>query len=96
VYPVYDARLASLKIGTLPLSPTFNKSVMVYTATTTDATNTITAVAKDGEATIAIEVNDAAHTNGTSATWGAGANTVEVTVTSGTETETYTVTVTKS
>lgn len=96
IMPVFDARLASLKIGALDLVPAFNKSVMVYTAATTDATNTITAVAKDGEATIAIEVNDAAHTNGTSATWGEGANTVEVTVTSGTETETYTVTVTKS
>lgn len=96
VYPVYDARLASLKIGALTLSPTFNKSVMVYTATTTDATNTITAVAKDGEATIAIKVNDADHTNGTAATWDAGENTVEITVTSGTESETYTVAVTKS
>ena len=91
-----DARLASLKIGSLTLSPTFNKSVMVYTVSTTDATNTITAVAKDGEADIAIKVNDAAHTNGTSATWDAGANEVEVTVTNGAETETYTVTVTKS
>ncbi len=91
-----DARLASLKIGSLTLSPTFNKSVMVYTVSTTDATNTITAVAKDGEADIAIKVNDAAHTNGTPATWDAGANEVEVTVTNGAETETYTVTVTKS
>ncbi len=91
-----DARLASLKIGALTLVPPFNKSVMVYTAATTDATNTITAVAKDGEADIAIEVNDVAHTNGTAATWQEGANTVEVTVTNGAETETYTVTVTKS
>jgi len=96
VYPVYDARLASLKIGSLTLSPTFNKSVMVYTAETSDASNKITAVAKDGEATIAIKVNDADHENGTSATWDAGENTVEITVTSGTESETYTVAVTKS
>ena len=96
VLPVYDARLASLKIGALALVPPFNKSVMVYTAETTDLTNTITAVAKDGEATIAIEVNGVAHTNGTAATWEAGANTVDITVTSGTETETYSVTVTKS
>lgn len=96
VSQVFDARLASLKIGSLTLSPAFNKSVMVYTAATTDATNTITALAMDGEAAITIEVNDVAHTNGTAATWGAGENTVEITVTSGTETETYTVTVTKS
>jgi len=96
VYPVYDARLASLTIGTLTLTPAFNKSVMVYTATTTDASNKITAVAKDGEAEIEILVNGNPHTNGTAATWDAGENTVEITVTSGTETETYTVTVTKS
>lgn len=96
VYPVYDARLASLTIGTLTLTPAFNKSVMVYTATTTDASNKITAVAKDGEAEIEILVNGNPHTNGTAATWDAGENTVEITVTSGTESETYTVTVTKS
>jgi len=96
VQGIADARLASLKIGSLALVPPFNKSVMVYTASTTDATNTITAVAKDGEATISIKVNGVAHTNGTPATWDAGANKVEVTVTNGAETETYTVTVTKS
>jgi len=96
VQGIADARLASLKIGSLALVPPFNKSVMVYTASTTDATNTITAVAKDGEATISIKVNGVAHANGTPATWDAGANKVEVTVTNGAETETYTVTVTKS
>jgi hypothetical protein len=96
VYPVYDARLASLTIGSLDLVPAFNKSVMVYTATTTNDTNTITAVAKDGEAEIEILVNGDPHTNGTAATWEADENIVEITVTSGIESETYTVTVTKS
>lgn len=96
VLPVFDARLASLKIGALTLSPAFNKSVMVYTAATSDASNTITAIAKDGEAEIEILVNEAPHTNGTAATWEEDENTVEITVTSGTESETYTVTVTKS
>ncbi len=97
VVPAYpDARLASLAIGSLTLDPTFNKSVMIYEAATTNATNTITAVAKDGEATIAIKLNGAAHTNGAAATWNTGANTVEVTVTVGGESEVYTVAVTKS
>lgn len=91
-----DARLSSLKIGALALTPAFNKSVMVYTAATADATNTITAVAKDGDSTISIKVNGVAHTNGTAATWEAGENTVEITVLNVIETETYTVTVTKS
>jgi len=45
-------------------------------------------VAKDGDSTISIEVNEVAHTNGTAATWEDGANTVEITVTNGLETET--------
>ena len=97
VIPAYpDARLASLTIGALTLDPAFNKSVFVYEAATTNATNTITAIAKDGEATIAIELNGDSHTNGTAATWLAGANTVEVTVTKDGESETYTVEVTKT
>jgi HK97 family phage major capsid protein len=96
VYPLYDARLSSLAIGALPLSPAFNKSIFAYTAATSNATNTITAEAKDNEATIAIKLNGNAHTNGTAVTWVNGANTVVVTVTSGTEEETYTVIVTKS
>ena len=81
---IFDARLASLKIGTLTLSPSFNKSVMVYTAATTNATNTITAVAMDGEATIEIMNGEAAVENGAAATWAEGANTVTINVTSGT------------
>lgn len=91
-----DARLASLSIGSLTLSPAFNKSIMYYTATTSNATNAITAVAMDGEATIEIDVDDTPVANGASATWAEGANEVSVVVTSGGETETYTVVVTKS
>jgi hypothetical protein len=96
IYPIYDARLASLTIGALDLVPIFNKSTHNYTAATTNATNTITALALDGEAEITIELNGVAHVNGTAATWDAGGNTVEITVVSGTDTETYTVIVTKS
>lgn len=94
VISLNDARLASLTIGALTLSPIFNKSVFVYTAATSNATNTITAVAKDGEATIQILNGETPVTNGTAATWAEGANTVTINVTSGAETETYTVTVT--
>jgi hypothetical protein len=91
-----DARLASLSIGSLELSPAFNKSVFVYEAATTNATNTITAVPKDGEATVEILNGVTEVTNGAAATWAEGENTVTINVTSGTETETYTITVTKS
>ncbi len=91
-----DARLASLTVGDKVLSPLFNKSVHVYTTATTDATNAITAVAMNGEATIAILNGATPVVNGAAATWAEGANVLTVTVTLGLLTETYTVTVTKS
>ncbi len=96
IYPIYDARLTSLSIGSLTLSPGFNKSIFAYETTTTNATNTITAIPKDGEATVEILVGETPITNGAAATWVSGENIVTINVTSGTETETYTVKVTKS
>ena len=96
VVGTYDARLESLSIGSLTLSPAFNKSVMVYTAATTNATNTITAAAMDGDANIEILNGETSVVNGAAATWADGENVVTIHVTSGTETETYTITVTKS
>ena len=94
VYGVADARLASLEIGSLDLSPEFNKSVFVYTAATSNEKDTITAVAKDGESLISIKNGETTVANGAAATWTEGANVVKVTVLRGVETETYTVTVT--
>lgn len=95
ISPVIDARLASLKIGALVLSPAFNKSIMYYEAATTDATNKITAVAMDGEATIEIVAGETPVENGAAITWTQNdENVVTITVTSGSETETYTVVVT--
>ena len=54
-----------------------------YAATTSDATNTVTATAEDNEATVEIKVNNSSHTSGQAATWDAGVNTVVVTVTNG-------------
>jgi len=68
---------------------------MDYTATTTNATNTITATAASNSATVKIEMNGAAHQNGTSAVWQVGENTLAIVVTDGGKTEFYTVTVTK-
>ena len=96
IYPIADARLASLSIGSLTLSPAFNKSIFHYTAATTNATNTITAVAKDGEATVEILNGSTSVANGAAATWATGENIVTVTVTNGTADEAYTVVVTKS
>ncbi len=96
IYPIYDARLTSLTIGSLALTPGFNKSIFAYEAATTNATNVITAIPKDGEADIEILNGSTPVANGAAATWAAGVNIVTINITSGTETETYTVKVTKS
>jgi len=92
---VADATLSSLTIGALSLTPTFAPGTTAYTATTSNATNTVTAVANAQGATVAITVNGTAIQSGGTATWVSGENTVLVTVTNGTTTKTYTVTVTK-
>lgn len=66
-----------------------------YTATTTNATNTITATPEDEGAKVSILNGETPVTNGTAATWQEGANTVTITVTNGEAEEGYTVTVTK-
>lgn len=87
--------LASLAIGSLTLSPEFDADIHDYTASTTDATNTITANAVAGT-TIVITVNGNSITNGTSATWVTGKNDVVIKATNNFGTVVYTVVVTKS
>ena len=89
------AKLAALSIGSLTLSPEFDPDVTGYTATTTNATNTISATGDDG-ADVTITVNGSEHSSGSAATWETGENTVTIVVSgSGLTSRTYTVTVTK-
>lgn len=90
-----NADLTDLKIGSLKLSPKFAAATTTYTATTSNATNVITAVPASGSAEIEITVGETPVTNGTAAAWASGANTVKVKVTDGETTKTYTITVTK-
>lgn len=99
------ADLADLRIGGLTLSPAFSASTLTgYTATTTNASNTVTAIPADANATIEITnkgPSDEEATpvvNGRAVTWKTGANTliVKVTAANGTANKSYTVTVTKS
>lgn len=94
--PDADATLSGLSIGSLTLSPTFDKDVTGYTTSTANATNTITATASDSNATVEIKVGDTAVSNGGSATWESGENIVTIKVTNGSAEKTYTITVTKS
>lgn len=97
--------LADLRIGGLTLSPAFSAGTLTgYTATTTNASNTVTAIPADANATIEITnkgPSDGEATpviNGRAVTWKTGANTltVKVTAENGTATQSYVVTVTKS
>ena len=90
------AKLATLTVGNLALTPAFDADTTEYTATTSNATNAITATAADG-ATVSITVNGEAHTSGESATWNVGENTVVITISKeGSIGTTYTMTVTKA
>lgn len=90
-----DATLADLKFSNKKFAETFAAGTKVYTVTTTDSGNTITALPADATADVEIEFKDKKYPNGTKLTWDSGSNTVKVIVTDGTATETYTITVTK-
>lgn len=91
-----SARLSGLTIGALTLTPAFSGSVTEYTATTTNATNTITATPEAPAAEITILNGNTPVENATAATWSVGNNVVKITVKNGAAEQIYTVTVTKS
>lgn len=97
-----DDNLASLRIGNLTLSPAFAAGTTTYTASTTNASNTINAVPSDAGATVEITHTNASDAsasiaNGSAIVWSDGENRVSIKVTAedGTTNKTYSVTVTK-
>lgn len=94
---VENANLADLKIGGHTLTPEFAEGTLTYTLTTTDASNTVQAIAADTTAEIEVKFNDKPIANGSRVTWQEGAgNVVKVNVTDGKATKEYQVTVTKN
>lgn len=93
-----DATLTALTVGDLTLTPAFASGTLTYTATTTSASDVVTAVPGNAAAAMKLTVNGTEIDNGTAATWKTGSNTLQVVVTAadGTTTKTYKVTVTKS
>ena len=91
-----ETRLASLSIGSLELEPAFDKNILFYTATTSNASNTITATAKDTEAMVTIKNGNSTVTSGQSATWSEGLNTVKITVSNNGSDKVYTIAVDKT
>ncbi len=92
----HDAGLASLTLGSAALTPAFSTDVTEYTASTTNATNTVNAVPVSAGASIVVKLGETEVANGSAVTWAEGSNTltIEVTAEDGTTTKTYTVTVT--
>jgi hypothetical protein len=93
------AKLASLVFTTLVLTPSFSPDRIWYKATTSDATNVITAVAEDltTPTTVAISNDGVSVTSGAAATWltDPGVNHVVITCTNGAVTRLYVILVTK-
>lgn len=92
---VLPPALTALSIGSVELSPAFDPDTLEYTATTSNATNTVTATAAEGT-TVVIKNGSTTVTSGSSATWNAGENTLTITATKGETTTTYRVIVTKT
>ena len=90
------AHLSSITIGSLTLNPTFDEDITAYTASTTNASDTIDATADSG-ITVSATLNGSPFNLGNSATWSEGDNTVVITAAkSGMASTNYTVVVTKS
>jgi hypothetical protein len=93
---VVEPLLTSLSIGDKVLNPTFASVTLAYAATTTDASNIVSAIASPEGAVITATLNTVPVVDLTSGlVWTDGENTLVITVTSGEESVTYTITVTK-
>lgn len=78
----------------MTLTPTFASDTLEYAATTTNATNKVTATPTDDTAEVEILLGETEIENGSSATWAEGENVLTITVTGTTDSTIYTVTVT--
>ncbi len=90
-----NANLASLSIGET-LSPTFDAGVTSYTATASNASDAVTAIADDPDAQVVVAYNGSQILNGSTVTWATGTKNLVVTVKKGNATKVYTVAVTKN
>lgn len=90
-----NAKLASLSIGET-LSPTFDADVTSYTATASNASDAVTALADDPDAQVSLAYNGSQILNGSTVTWATGTKNLVVTVKKGNAVKVYTVAVTKN
>ena len=90
-----NANLASLSIGET-LSPTFDDDVTSYTATASNASDAVTAIADDADAQVTVKYDGTQILNGSTVSWSTGTKNLTVEVKKGNAVKVYTVAVTKN
>lgn len=101
VYQSDDNTLSSLSVGSIELSPAFNKNTTSYTGTGSTGSVKVKAVANDPDATLNVKLGGTSKGTGTGSiqqnvTLASGSNVITVEVTTNSNTKTYTATITAS
>lgn len=91
-----DTSLSALTVGSLSLSPSFNKGTFEYTATASVASVAVNATATASDSVVTIEAGGKVYDNGSSVKLAMGENVIKVNVSNKTYVDVYTVTVTRS
>ena len=91
-----DTSLSALTVGSLTLSPSFNKSTFEYTTSGSVASVAVNGTATASDSVVTVEAGGKVYDNGSSVKLNMGENVIKVNVANKTYVDTYTVTVTRS
>ncbi len=91
-----DTSLSALTVGSLSLSPSFNKSTYEYTTSGSVASVAVNGTATASDSVVTVEAGGKVYDNGSSVKLNMGENVIKVNVANKTYVDTYTVTVTRS
>ena len=91
-----DTSLSALTVGSLSLSPSFNKSTYEYTTSGSVASVAVNGTATAADSVVTVEAGGKVYDNGSSVKLNMGENVIKVNVANKTYVDTYTVTVTRS
>ena len=91
-----DTSLSALTVGSLSLSPSFNKSTYEYTTSGSVASVVVNGTATASDSVVTVEAGGEVYDNGSSVKLNMGENVIKINVANKTYIDTYTVTVTRS
>lgn len=91
-----DTSLSALTVGSLSLSPSFNKSTYEYTTSGSVASAAVNGTATASDSVVTVEAGGKVYDNGSTVKLNMGENVIKVNVANKTYVDTYTVTVTRS